>query len=142
MAMHTYSDNVLVKSAFAPAALTNGTQNGTSVDLDETSGAPYRRAALVLNLNPGASTTANFQLQDSPDNTTWTNVTGATLGTPVAASTQSTQVVNINAAARQRYVRVQIIGSGATPAGSASAEFHLFEAENLAPTQDATPISV
>lgn len=140
MAIHTYSDNVLVKNGFSPAAMTNSTQNGAGVDLRQTNGAPYRRAALVVNLNPGAATTANFQLQDSPDNSTWTNVAGATLGSAVAASTEATQIVNIDTAKRQRYVRVQIIGTGT--AGAASAEFHLYEGENLAPAQDSTPISV
>lgn len=119
MPIRTFSANILVASSFN-GPLTNATQNGTGVD---TRG--YRRAALIVDAYTGVATTFNFILQDSPDNATWTTVTGGTLGAAVVASTVDyVQVVDIDLAKRQRYVRAQIVGTGA--AGNASADMLLY----------------
>lgn len=127
--LHTFFDAVKAVTSFN-AVLANSTQNGTGVD---TLG--FRRAAILINGWTGAATTLNFQIQDSPDNTTWTNVTGGTLGAAIAASTADTDPYkyNIDLAKRQRYLRVQIIGTGT--AGNASAVVLLFEPEYAAVTQ-------
>lgn len=138
MAFHRFSENVKAVNSFA-SGLTSGTQNGSSVDT-VANPSPFRRAALLIDMATGAGTTANFQLQDSPDNATWTNVTNGTLGTPVAASTQWTQLVDIDLSKRQRYLRVQLIGTGTT--GAATADFLLFEGEYGAPTQVNPAISL
>ena len=135
MTIHSYSENIQVANAFPAAALTASTQSGAGVDT-QANGGPFRRAALVVNLNTGAATTANYNLQDSPDNSTWTTVSGATLGTAQAASTSGVYIVNIDMAKRQRYLRCQIIGTGT--AGAASAELHQFNGQYLAPTQLST----
>lgn len=123
--VHTFSSNFKVASSFN-GVLANSTQNGAGVD---TQG--FRRAAVVVDLFTGAATTANFNVQDSPDNSTWTTVTGGTLGTAVVASTTDyVQVIDLDLAKRQRYVRVQVIGTGT--AGNAVADVVLYEALNAA----------
>lgn len=117
------------------AVLTAATVNGTSVD---TQG--YRRAAFVSDAATGAATTANFQLQESSDNVTWTNVAGATLATAVPASTTQVNLVDIDLAKRQRYLRAQQIGTGT--AGTSAGVFVLYNASNQAVTQDQTALSV
>lgn len=126
--IHNFSAHFALRASFN-GALTAATQNGTSVD---TQG--FRRAAVVLDMYTGAATTVNFQLQDSPDNATWTNVTGGTLGAAIVASTtEFNQIVDVDLAKRQRYLRVQIIGTGT--AGNASAQVLLYEAWNAPPTE-------
>lgn len=131
--IHNLSAHVKPVTSF-DGALANSTQSGTGVD---TQG--YRRASVFINAFTGSATTFNYQVQDSPDNSTWTNVTGATLGSAVAASTAdgAPYIVDLDLAKRQRYVRVQIIGTGT--AGNAAATVVLYEAFNAAPTQVNTP---
>lgn len=122
MAYHNLSQRVKFAPSF-DGVLANSTQNGASVD---TLG--FRRATAVINLFTGAATTANFQVQYSDDNTTWTSLTAGTLGTAIAASTADTgpYLVDIDLAKYQhRYWRVQIIGTGA--AGNGAAQFALYE---------------
>lgn len=138
MAQHTFTAYNNPTMAFAPAAYTSGTQNGSTIDT-VTQGLP-RRACLLVFHNPGAATTSNYQLQDSPDNSTWTNVSGATLSTPVAASTPTVTACEIDMAKRARYLRVQIIGTGT--AGAAAATIVAFENEYLKPLAAPTPIFV
>lgn len=135
MAIHVYSDTIQVTNSF-DGALANSTQNGSSVDCLNA-----RRVALVFNTWTGLSTTSNFQLQESSDNSTFTNVTGGTLAVAVPASTADyTQVVNIDMVNHKRYLRVQVIGTGTN--GSACANFHLFEEKYLPASQTNAVLSV
>lgn len=133
---HRLSQNLQVTNSVCLAP-TAGTQNGASVD---TLG--YRRGQVAVTINTGAGTTINFQVQDSPDGITWTNVSGATLGTPVAASTaEATYLVDVDFAKRQRYVRVQLIGTGT--AGFMVANVLLGQPEaDLLISQEQAPLSV
>lgn len=126
--IHTLSANMKFATAF-DGALANSTQNGTGVD---TQG--YRRAGVIVHVFTGGATTANFNIQDSPDNSTWTTVTGGTLGTAIVASTADAApyVIDVDLAKRQRYLRVQIIGTGT--AGNAAADVVLYEPLNAGVT--------
>jgi hypothetical protein len=134
--IHTGSANVLFGLSF-DAVLANSTQNGTGVD---TLG--YSRATVLFNAWTGSGTTVNFTVSDSPDNTTFTVVTGATLASAIAASTADagTQCVDIDLTKRQRYLRVNIVGTGT--AGNACAIIACFNPANAAVTQAVTPLSV
>ena len=127
--LHTFFDAVKAVFSF-DAVLANSTQNGAGVD---TLG--FRRAAILINGWTGAATTLNWQIQDSPDNSTWTNVAGGTLGSAIAASTADADSYkyNIDLAKRQRYLRVQVIGTGT--AGNCSAVVLLYEPNYAGVTQ-------
>ncbi len=134
--LHTYGDNVKVVNSVC-LALANSTQTGTAVDC-----LGFRRAAIVFTTNTGSATTSNFIVKDSADNSTFSAaIAGATLGSAVAASTaEFTQVVNVDLAKRQRYLRVDLVGTGT--AGFAVANVHLLEPILAAPTQENTEISI
>ena len=137
MQLHTLFDNVTVKTSFN-LVNANSTQNGSSFDTLQ-----YRRAGFVFSYVTGAATTANFQVQDSPDNSVWTNVTGATLVTPIAAGTASSeQTVNIDLAKRQRYIRAQLICTGTN--GQCTGTFLLTQDQyaGVSPAQDVAPLTV
>lgn len=136
MAYHSVSARVKAVLSF-DAVLASSTQNGAGVD---TLG--YRRAEAVISIWTGASTTANFQLQDSPDNSTWTTVTGGTLASAIVASTADAgpYLIDIDLAKRQRYLRINAIGTGT--AGNVCANIFLYEPENAAVTQTNTVLSV
>lgn len=126
--IHSWSANFKAATLFN-GALANSTQNSSSVD---TQG--FRRAAVLAHIFTGAATTANFIVQDSPDNSGWTSVTGGTLGTAIIASTADAApyVIDIDLAKRQRYIRVQVVGTGA--AGNAAVDAILFEPLNAGVT--------
>jgi len=67
-------------------------------------------------------------------------VSGATLCTAIAASTSAIVMVDVDLAKRQRYLRIQIIGTGT--AGASAADFVAFEGNVLAPAQDSTALLV
>lgn len=135
--IHTLFDSVKAVTAFN-GAITNATQNGTGID---TQG--YRRAAVYAHLFTGASTTLQVTLSDSPDNSTWTVVTGSTNpAVAIVASTADTgpYLFNIDLAKRQRYVRVNVVGTGT--AGNAAVGILLYEPLNSAVTNTFPAISL
>jgi hypothetical protein len=137
MNIHTFWDSVVAKTSFN-GALANSTQAGTGVD---TQG--YRRAALYAHLFTGAATTAQITISDSPDNSTWTIVTGGTdpaVAVPASTADTGPYLVNIDLAKRQRYLRVNVIGTGT--AGNAAVGFLLFEPLNAGVTNVNTVITL
>lgn len=82
-----------------------GTVNGTSVD--GTASSSFGAAA-YLQVFSVASGTATFAVQDSPDNVTFTNVTGLVFTGATGATTQRLQTAA--GATVARYVRVQGTG--------------------------------
>lgn len=137
MNFHRFSDNAVVKSAFN-VAITAAAVNGATID---TQG--YRRAAALFNTSPtGAGTTSACKLQDSPDGTTWTDVTGGAFTQGTTAAGNTVQFLNIDLAYRQRYIRLVHTGAGAAAAGQAAGEVLLMQPYNAAPTNDVAPASV
>lgn len=69
----------------------------------------YREGLLIINLGVITATgDVSIQCEDSPDNTTWTDITGAAVADTVivVANDQSTRVARINLESIQRYFRV------------------------------------
>lgn len=132
--IHTPSKQVLVKRSIDPQAMTNATVNGSSVD---TQG--YTRALVVFVGAPGAVTTAAATLQDSPDNVTFTSVAGATLAT-IAASTTHIQTMSVDLGKRNRYLRLQVVGTGT--AGAMAGIIALFNPRYMAVSQDDADVLV
>lgn len=111
--------------ALAPAAkITGATTNGAAVDLTALNNGSN---ALLFVIEAGVITdgTFTFKLQDSPDNSTWTDVAAPYVQGPAVASFTSATAVGAtnklgylgNAVGSQRYVRLVVLSTGATTGG-------------------------
>jgi hypothetical protein len=110
--------------ALAPGAkITAATTNGTAVDLSSVNNGAN---SLVFSVVCGTITdgTWTFKLQDSPDNTTWTDVPAPyvqtqnaswTSATPSGTVTKLGYLGNVNGA--NRYVRLVVMGATVTTGG-------------------------
>jgi len=112
-------------NALAPAAkITAATTNGAAVDLMSINNGANR---LVFTAIAGVVTdgTYTFKLQDSPDNSTWTDVPATYVQGPSVASFTSGTAVGAttklgylgNAAGASRYVRLVVSGATITTGG-------------------------
>ncbi len=128
--IHTPTDHVLVKVAQHAATATG---NGTSID---TLG--YTRALVLVVGTTASSSTLAAQVQDSPDNSTFTNVTNATASI-AASQTNADYCINVNLDKRNRYLRVPLTITGTT---TGDVVVVLFNGRYKAPTQDNSPVSV
>lgn len=102
----------------APASYTS-TQTSAAYDREKgpTSdiGAPYEALELVIDVGAWTSGTFTFKLQDSPDNSTYTDVTAANeVGTftVVSSSGTASTIYRMAYLGTQRYVKV--VATGAT----------------------------
>lgn len=114
-------DNIKASFSFRPQALT-ATGNGTGVD---TQG--YDDAMVVLETGAVSGTTPSMtvKIQESDDNSTFTDITGATF-TAVTASNNSQvlRVTELNIT-RKRYLRAVATISGTTPSFTTACEILL-----------------
>lgn len=94
------------------------TQNGPSVDLRGAVGG-YKSAMLVFQGQFGASATATLTIQESADNTNWSNVDGATFALTTANADEKVLVANVLTKGRLRYLRARITSPVNTVSGSA-----------------------
>jgi hypothetical protein len=136
--LRTYSDNILVKSAFA-VAITAASTNGTSVD---TLG--YGRCAAVFYGGPtGSGTTSDCKLQESSTGSSgWADVSGAAFAQATTAGGAQIGVLNVDLSKRLRYLRLVHTGAGGSAAGLAWGAFHLLNGEGAPPAQDLAAVSV
>ena len=96
------------------------TANRTAVDLrDYTGGGLFILSALN---NSGTTPTLDVKLQDSPDNSTFTDVPGGAF-TQVTTGAGSTQILGLNMDTLQRYVRVVDTLTGTSPNTTRSVAF-------------------
>lgn len=142
--IHTLSDSFVLKGEVLTAITAATNTPTTAVD---TLG--YRRAAAYFNSAPtGTGTTSACKLQDSPDNSTFTDVTNAAFTTVTtvnaAAGTNGmlVQWMNIDLSKRNRYLRLVHTGAGGSAAGVAAAGLVLYEADYAGVTNDQTAITV
>lgn len=101
----------IVQASIRPAAVTANT-NGVAIDCD-LGDAFQQQATAILSVGPVSGTSPTFavKIQESADNETWVDVTGATFG---AAATNTNQVISFLRS--RRYVRaVGTIGGTSTP---------------------------
>jgi len=97
--------------SLAPTA-TAATRTGTAIDLQE-----YESATVELSVGAWTDGTHTPKLQDSPDNSTWTDVAaGNLLGTfsAIAGTNAQNAVQLVGYIGAQRYIRPVITVSGAT----------------------------
>lgn len=95
-----------------PATTASTTTNGTAIDLTTFKGNPRDIGFTAMASSLGGGT-VTFKIQSSPDNSTWTDVTGGasanvTVNVPVALSVGDARV--------GRYVRLVAVLAGATSA--------------------------
>jgi hypothetical protein len=142
--IHTPSAHVLVKPSLDPESRT-ADANGLGVDCRG-----YERALIVAHLGAHDRTTGDetiaFKVQESADNSSFSDVAGATTGalgdvTPNATS-GNVYLINVDLSKRSRYLRVVADVSGTSPIDLCSATILLFNPREMAVTQDATAVSV
>lgn len=93
----------------APAARLTGTLNGTGVDLSG-----FTECAAILACGVRTDGTHVIKLQDSPDNSAWTDIPAGQLSGAFAADVVSNTTVEVGALNTQRYVRAVATVSGTT----------------------------
>ena len=108
-------------ASLLPALARTATANGSGVDLQGSNDAEGEAVVILDCAAAGAGTTPtyNVKIQDSADNSTFADVTGATF--TQVTSTASQQKLTINANDVQRYIRaVATIGGTSSPSFVAS----------------------
>lgn len=115
-----------------PAALASGATNGAGVD---TTGFESVTLEAVSGAQGGTSPVLTFKLQDSPDNTTWTDVAaGSVLGAAANLITvAATSTGTLGYLGSQRYVRAVANLAGTTPTATAGATIILSHARHNDP---------
>lgn len=129
--MRKLFDNVKASYSHRPVTAT-ASANGTGVD---TQG--YSDAMVVLEVGTvsGTTPTLNVKIQESDDNSSFSDVTGATF-TQVSAtgSSQVLRVTELNLV-RKRYLRAVATIAGTTPSFAFGTEF-LLSSSNAAPVNN------
>lgn len=138
--LHTLSDRILVSTALDVASITAASNNGTGIDCRG-----YTRAAFVVLRNPsGAATTSDVKLQESTDNSSFSDVSGGTLTqiTTGDANDGKTQILEVDLRKRSRYLRLVHTGAGGSAAGHVAGLAFLWAGQAVKPSQEMTPVSV
>ena len=138
---HQLSSDVLAASQFAVPITAATTTPSAGVD---TLG--YRRAVAVFHSLPtGSGTTSDCKLQQSSDDgvgDAYADVSGAAFTQVTTAGGVKLQMMEIDLAKRERYLKLLHTGAGGSAAGAASGIILLFRGAQTAPTQSSTDISV
>lgn len=120
---NTLYTNTLVRQALTSAVRTNGTVNGTTVDLG-VFGNDFRSVMFIVSTGTITDGTHAITMEDSPDGTNWTAVPAGrqqgSLPSAVAASDDTFYQFGYIVGSNQ-YVRLVATTSGATSGGAFSA---------------------
>lgn len=114
----TIYNTLVAKQTIAPAAARTLSTTGQSVDL-LVDGDAARSTMVVVHTGVVTDGTHTVELQDSPDNSTWTAVADEFLqGTePAITSSNDERVHEIGYTGHKRYLRVVVTVSGSPVAG-------------------------
>ena len=136
--IHRPSQSVLVKPSFL-TAITAAVNTGAGVDC-----LGYRRACALFNAAPsGAGTTSDCKLQESADNSSFADVTGAAFAQVTTAGGAKLELLDIDLAKRLRYLRLVHTGAGGSAAGQAAGIIELFNpTSTIALVQDVAAVAV
>lgn len=132
--MEDMTNKVLVKQSLAPAART-ATANGTSVDLQG-----YEAALIEIQSGARTDGTHTYSLQESDDDTTFTNVAaGDLIGTlpAVAAAGDANKAFQASYIGNKRYIRVVVTVAGATTGAVGGASVVLGSGRHMPPGKPA-----
>lgn len=110
-------NTAISKQTLMPAART-ATATGTTVDLMTDEGG-FRSAMVLVSVGVVTDATHTVEVQDSPDNSTWTAVADEFLqGTePAITSSNDERVHEIGYTGHKRYLRVVVTVSGTPTTG-------------------------
>jgi hypothetical protein len=106
--LNDVADQALLGASVYPATV-NDTNTGTAVDLIDADGTCF--AVQVIGTVSGTSPSLAGKIQESSDNSTWTDVTNATF----SAVTASNSVQTISFERTKRYLRHSRTVSGTSP---------------------------
>jgi hypothetical protein len=125
-------NNVLAVQSLTAANRTNGTVNGTAVNLwSHTVGRQQFRSAMVL-IQTGTVTdgTHTITVQESDDNSSFTPVADGDLqgSEPAIVSTNDNVIFEVGYHGTQQYLRVSVVTTGATTGGTLGAVILLGDA--------------
>lgn len=115
----TLYNHSLVRAALTSAARTNGTVNGTTVDLG-VFGNDFRSVLFVVYTATITDGTHTISIQDSPDGSAWAAVDTAQVqgATPTITATGDDTVYEFGyIPGTRQYVRLVAVTSGATTGG-------------------------
>lgn len=114
--IHTPSEQVLPKTSIC-VAVTAAATNGASLD---TLG--FEDVLVVVKSTPsGSGTTVDFKVQDSADDSSFADITGAAFTQITTAGGAKEYVGNVKCSKNRRYVRVVHTGAGGSAAGQSQA---------------------
>jgi hypothetical protein len=106
--LHDVADQALLGASVYPATV-NDTNTGSSIDMIDADGSCF--AVQVIGTVSGTSPSLAGKIQESSDNSTWTDVTNATF----TAVTASNSVQTISFERTKRYLRHSRTVSGTSP---------------------------
>jgi len=119
-------DETLTVVAIPPAARTNGTVTGTTVDRTQGTNR-FRSVYFSILYGALADGEITFSLEDSDNGSSWSSVTSGyyqgTLPAPSDASTDDNSTVDIGYKGRKRYVRMNATTANTPTAAKALVEF-------------------
>lgn len=131
----TVYNNVLVQASVTVANRTNGTVNGTALDLWTNSVARQKFGGALCVVTSGTITdgTHTVEVQESDDNSSFTAVADADLqGTePAIGAANDNVVYEIGYRGTKRYLRVAVVTTGATTGGTFGANIILGQPRRL-----------
>jgi len=117
----TVYNNILVQQTVTQASRTNGTVNGTAIDLWSNTVARqvFRTALVIVQTGTITDGTHTVEVQESDDNSSFTAVADADLqGTePAIGAANDNVVYEIGYRGTQRYLRAAVVTTGATIGG-------------------------
>jgi photosystem II stability/assembly factor-like uncharacterized protein len=110
------------KATLAVALRTNGTVNGTTVDLHENKDAA-RSAMLIVHTGTITDGSHAITLQESDNGSSWATVAAADLqgSAPTVTSTDDDVLFELGYVGSKRYLRAVVVTSGATTGGTLGA---------------------
>jgi len=122
-----------------PQALTQaaGDLNGAAIDtlITNAKPGPFKAATFVCLANNGASGTVTFRVQTSPDNSVWTDLTGATITIAQANEDKVGSITVSDLHGKARYLRV-VANADTADAVAVAAAVHLAGAQQLPVAQE------
>lgn len=106
------------KVTLTVAARTNGTVNGTTVDLNENKDA-CRSAMLIVHTGTVTDGSHAITLQESDDNSAWATVAAADLqgSAPTLVAADDDVLYELGYVGSKRYLRASVVTSAATTGG-------------------------
>jgi photosystem II stability/assembly factor-like uncharacterized protein len=110
------------KATLAVALRTNGTVNGTTVDLHENKDAS-RSAMLIVHTGTITDGSHAITLQESDNGSSWATVAATDLqgSAPTVTSTDDDVLFELGYVGSKRYLRAVVVTSGATTGGTLGA---------------------